>query len=59
MIATIFHEGKNNYPDMITAQGDTLEELRDNSLKAVKQRGWDESECWSQVYGTDEEIKSC
>jgi hypothetical protein len=59
MIATIFHEdSKSEYPDMITAVGRTIEELRDNALKAVEQRGWKYEDCWSKLYGTDEEIKA-
>lgn len=60
MIAMIFHEdSKSNYPDMITAQGKTIEELRDNALLEVQKRGWNPDDCWSKLYGTDKEIESC
>jgi hypothetical protein len=59
MIATIFHEdskSKLHFPDMVTAQGATIEELRDNALLEVQKRGWNPDDCWSKLYGTDEEI---
>lgn len=56
MIATIFHEGSNNYPDMIAVSGTTIEEMREEALKEIKKRGWKEDDCWSQVYETKEAL---
>jgi hypothetical protein len=53
MIATIFHEGKGKYPDMITVSGNTLEEVKENTLKEINHRGWCDNDCWSQVYDTE------
>jgi len=56
MIATIFHDSDGEFPDMITACGDTLEILRENALAECKKRNWNPDDCWSQVYANDKEI---
>ena len=47
MKAIIHYNGK--YEDMLVVEADTIEELREVALNETDSRGWERSECWSEV----------
>lgn len=47
MKAIIHYNG--NYEDTFPISGDTIEELKETARLECDKRGWEQSQCWSEV----------
>lgn len=49
MTFKIYYNG--NYEDDIVVEGETIEEIKENTFVECARRGWEHTNCWSEKVG--------